>query len=86
MREELRILKLAAVNVESATAVIGAVEREAAAASLGRITLRCQTAHADLYALLIDDGFRVQWTDLRMTLAGKPEPKRSGVLLSNWEI
>ena len=50
MREELRILKLAAGNVESAAAVIGAVEREAAAASLGRITLRCQTRHADLYA------------------------------------
>jgi GNAT superfamily N-acetyltransferase len=86
MREELRILKLAAGNVEAAADVIGAVEREAAAASLGRITLRCQTGHADLYAMLIGDGFRVQWTDLRMTLAGKPEPKRSGVLLSNWEI
>jgi len=86
MREELRILKLAAVNVESAATVIGAVEREAAGASLGRITLRCQTAHDDLYAHLIGDGFRVQWTDLRMTLTGKPEPMRRGVLLSNWEI
>jgi GNAT superfamily N-acetyltransferase len=86
LREELRILKLAAGTDEAAATVIGAVEREAAAASLGRVSLRCQTAHADLYALLIGEGFRVQWTDLRMTLVGKPEPRRSGVLLSNWEI
>lgn len=86
MREELRILKLAAQDAEAAASVVSAVEREAAAMSLGRIALRCQTRHADLYAILIGDGFRVQWTDLRMTLAGKPEVERHGVLLSNWEI
>jgi GNAT superfamily N-acetyltransferase len=85
-REELRILKLGAVDVAAAVDVIAAVEHEAAAMALGRIALRCQTRHADLYARLIDDGFRVQWTDLRMTLAGKPEPEHHGVLLSNWEI
>jgi hypothetical protein len=82
----LRILKLGAVDVAAAVDVIAAVEHEAAAMALGRIALRCQTRHADLYARLIDDGFRVQWTDLRMTLAGKPEPEHHGVLLSNWEI
>jgi GNAT superfamily N-acetyltransferase len=86
IREELRILKLAAVDVDAAVSLISAVEREAANTSLGRIALRCQTGHADLYAILIGDGFRVQWTDLRMTLAGRPEVERKGVLLSNWEI
>lgn len=86
MREELRILKLAARDIGAAASVVSAVERAAAAMSLGRIALRCQTRHADLYATLIGDGFRVQWTDLRMTLAGKPEVERKGVLLSNWEI
>ena len=85
-REELRILKLAAGDLAAATSVISAVERAAATMSLGRIALRCQTRHADLYAALIVDGFRVQWTDLRMTLAGRPEVDRHGVLLSNWEI
>jgi hypothetical protein len=85
-REELRILKLAATNTADALAVITAVEREAAALSLGRVALRCQTRHGDLYAALIADGFRVQWTDLRMTLAGKGEQERHGVMLSNWEI
>lgn len=86
MRDELRILKLAAHDTAAAVSVVKAVEHEAAAMSLGRIALRCQTRHAELYAALIDDGFRVQWTDLRMTLIGKGEVERHGVLLSNWEI
>ena len=85
-QEELRILKLAARDTVDAMAVIAAVEREANARGLGRLSLRCQTRHADLYAALIRDEFRVQWTDLRMTLAGKGEQERRGVLLSNWEI
>ena len=86
VREELRILKLAAASTVDALAVVAAAEREAAALSLGRLALRCQTRHAELYAALIADGFRVQWTDLRMTLVGKREPDRNGVMLSNWEI
>lgn len=86
LREELRILKLVARTTIDAMAVVAAVEREAAALSLGRLALRCQTRHAELYAALIGDGFRVQWTDLRMTLAGKGERERNGVMLSNWEI
>jgi GNAT superfamily N-acetyltransferase len=88
IREELRILKLAASDLATATALIGSVEREAKDLGLGRIALRCQTRHADLYAALIADGFRVQWTDLRMTLIGKEEVERraGGIVLSNWEI
>lgn len=84
--EELRILKLVALDVATATAVVAAVEHEAAVLGLMRVALRCQTRHGDLYAALVADGFRVQWTDLRLTLAGKPEREPHGILLSNWEI
>ena len=85
-QEELRILKLVARTNDDAMAVVGAVEREAGELSLERLSLRCQTRHSELYAALIRDGFRVQWTDLRMTLTGKEEQERQGVMLSNWEI
>jgi GNAT superfamily N-acetyltransferase len=84
--EELRILKLVALDITAATAVVAAVEHEAAVLGLLRLALRCQTRHGDLYAALVADGFRVQWTDLRLTLAGKPEREPHGILLSNWEI
>lgn len=86
LREELRVLKVAARDIGGALAAIAAAEREAARRSLARMSLRCQTRHADLYAALIADGFRVQWTDLRMTKKGKGEAERRGILLSNWEI
>lgn len=86
MRDELRVLKLVGVDTPAAASVVRAVEQEASALALGRLALRCQTRHPELYATLIADGFRVQWTDLRMTLAGKPEMERRGILLSNWEI
>jgi hypothetical protein len=85
-RDEVRILKLVAPDVTQALDVVRAVEREGAFANLGRIALRCQTRQGDLYARLVEDGYRVHWTDLRMTLAGYPEIEPQGVLLSNWEI
>jgi GNAT superfamily N-acetyltransferase len=85
-RDELRILKLVADDVNGALAVIAMAEVEAVRIGLLRLAMRCQTVHGDLYARLMADGFRVHWTDLRMTLAGKEEVERKGILLSNWEI
>lgn len=85
-RDELRILKLVAPDVAVALQLIGAVEREAAAQSLPHFSLRCQSAYHELYGALSRDGFRVRWTDLRLTLAGRSEPSRPGIVLSNWEI
>ncbi len=85
-RDELRILKLVAEDLDGALAVIAMAESEAARIGLLRVSLRCQTIHGDLYSRLVADGYRVHWTDLRMTLAGREEVARSGVLLSNWEI
>lgn len=85
--EEIRILKLAATDLGGAIRVLEAVEGEARRGGMERITLRCQTSYPALYARLLADGFRVHWTDLRMTLSGHGEPPRGeGVLLSNWEI
>ncbi len=85
-REELRILKLVANRLDSALAVVAHVEVEAVRIGLLRVSLRCQTSHGELYSCLVEKGFRVHWTDLRMTLAGKGDVERNGVLLSNWEI
>lgn len=85
-REELRLLKLVAPDLDLAMRVMGALEREAAAQALRHVTVRCQTAYHDLYGRLIADGYRVQWTDLRLTLAGTGSERSVGVVLSNWEI
>jgi GNAT superfamily N-acetyltransferase len=86
LRDELRILKLAAVDGAAARAVIGAVEHDARQLGLTRMALRCQTEYVELYSGLIGDGFRVQWTDLRMHLRGPAPMPRPGILLTNWEI
>lgn len=85
-REELRVLKLVARDDDTAERVMAQVEHSAALQGLGRVAVRCQTRHERLYSALITSGYRVQWTDLRMTLTGKPQAERCGVLLSNWEI
>jgi GNAT superfamily N-acetyltransferase len=86
-RDEVRVLKLAAEDLEAFEAVMVAVGAAALGEGLRRISVRCQTAFAEAYAWLVGDGFRVHWTDLRMTLGTHPEvvPKR-GVVFSNWEI
>jgi GNAT superfamily N-acetyltransferase len=84
--EELRVLKLVAPDTATALALIAAMEHEAAVQGLAHLSLRCQTCYGELFSALVIDGFRVQWTDLRLTLAGKPEHKSHGILLSNWEI
>ena len=45
-------------------------------------------AFTDAYLHLVARGFRVHWTDLRMTLPTHAEsaPHGAGVVLSNWEI
>lgn len=86
-RDEVRLLKLAAEDLDAFTALVDAVQAAAEGERLRRISLRCQSAFSDAYAQLIRDGFRVHWTDLRMTLAACPEaPPRKGIVMSNWEI
>ena len=86
--DELRVLELFADSLVTFERLIVALESIAANRRLHRVAIRCQTACQDAYRKLIERGYRVRWTDLRMTLTGYPEPVTPGdeVLLSNWEI
>jgi GNAT superfamily N-acetyltransferase len=86
--EELRVLKLFADSRETFERLMLTLEGLAARKHLPRVAVRMQTAHTAAYQVLIERGYRVRWTDLRMTLEGSPEATvpRGEVLLSNWEI
>jgi GNAT superfamily N-acetyltransferase len=86
-RDEVRVLKLAALDDRAFEAAIAATEAAAARAGIRRVAIRCQTRYADAFRRLVARGYRVRWTDLRMTYEGHSEPHpRAGVLFSNWEI
>ncbi len=86
-RDEVRVLKLAARDEPSFDAAISAVEAAAAKAGIRRIAIRCQSRYGESFRRLIARGYRVRWTDLRMSYGGYPEQHASrGVVFSNWEI
>jgi hypothetical protein len=85
--DELRVLKLVARDLEVFRRLVAALECHAWEAGARRVALRCQTAHQSAYGALVDAGYRVHWTDLRMTLEGKGEGMPgAAVVFSNWEI
>ncbi len=87
VREELRVLKLAAATREAVPAVAAAVCDFARRSGTRRAAFRVQGDYAWLYAALLRRGGRVRWTDLRMPLDGHAEPRAAeGAVLSNWEI
>lgn len=85
-RDELRVLKLAAVDLAALAALAIRVEAAAAEEQVRRVSIRCQSNYRDAYRLLIARGYRVHWTDLRMTMHNAPEPAANGIVMSNWEI
>lgn len=86
-RDELRVLKIAATGTGTLLTVLEAATAWAASQNIRRLAVRCQTAYGDAYRALIKRGFRVRWSDLRMTMTGFEEPRlRAGILWSNWEI
>lgn len=86
--DELRVLKFFADAPETFERLLLGLERTAGAASLRRVAIRCQTAYTAAYQVLLKKGYRVRWTDLRMTLEGFPDVSvpEGEVLFSNWEI
>lgn len=85
--EELRVLKLVAVDLAAFEMLIEGLIGAAAGLGLTGLSLRCQTAFPGAYRSLIQRGFQVQWTDLRMTRTGYDEPiPTTGIVFSNWEI
>ena len=86
-RDEVRVLTLAARDDMAFDAAIAAVEAAAAKAGIRRVAVRCQSRYDDAFHRLIARGYRVRWTDLRMTYEGYPERHVArGVVFSNWEI
>ena len=85
---EIRVLKLAASDQGAFQRLIQALEAKARETGIPRIGIRCQTAYRQAYGELLQAGFRVHWTDLRMTLDGDPEVPAlgEGIVFSNWEI
>jgi len=67
--------------------LIHAVQLSATSERVSRVAIRCQTEFDEAYLHLIQMGYRVHWTDLRMLLNSHPQrvPDK-GVLISNWEI
>lgn len=86
--DELRVLKLFADGTDAFESLLTGLESAAARHHLHRVAIRCQTGFQDAYRALIVRGYRVRWTDLRMTLVDHAEPAigAGAVVFSNWEI
>ena len=86
-KDEVRVLKLVARSLPAFERLLDALHGTAAAERVARIAIRCQTEYAEAYLRLVEAGYRVHWTDLRMILREFPQhPSPKGVVLSNWEM
>lgn len=85
-RDELRVLKLVATDLSAVLALADSVEAAAVREQAHRVAIRCQTNYREVYRTLMQRGYRVHWTDLRMTLYDAPEVVGDGIVMSNWEI
>jgi hypothetical protein len=87
-RDEVRALKVVAADEDALLDVLGAAAEWSQRQGVRRLAVRCQTAYGGAYAALVERGWRVRWSDLRMTMAGYPErmPDSGGIVWSNWEI
>ena len=86
--DELRVLKLFAGSPRALVALVRAVEGCAVTLGIRRVAIRCQSGFGGAFAALIERGYQVKWTDLRMTLEDYPEARLPDgeTLFSNWEI
>jgi hypothetical protein len=86
-KDELRVLKLVASDPAAFDRLVQALQLSAITERVSRVAIRCQSEFETAYLRLIDLGYRVHWTDLRMLLQGFPQRvPREGILMSNWEI
>jgi hypothetical protein len=86
-KDELRVLKVVAAHSTAFERLLQALQLSAVGERVTRIAIRCQTEFTRTYLRLIELGYRVHWTDLRMLLDGYPQRvPAEGVLMSNWEI
>jgi GNAT superfamily N-acetyltransferase len=86
-KDELRVLKMVASHPAAFERLLQGLQLSAASERVTRIAIRCQTEFTRTYLRLIEMGYRVHWTDLRMLLHGYPQRvPGEGVVMSNWEI
>jgi GNAT superfamily N-acetyltransferase len=86
-KDELRVLKLVAASSGAFDRLVQALQLSAVAERVSRMAIRCQTEFSPAYLRLIELGYRVHWTDLRMLLQDYPQrTPTAGILMSNWEI
>jgi GNAT superfamily N-acetyltransferase len=86
-KDELRVLKLVAATPEAFDRLVQALQLSAVGERVSRMAIRCQTEFSHAYLRLVELGYRVHWTDLRMLLQGYPQRiPTEGILMSNWEI
>jgi hypothetical protein len=81
------VLKLVAASPGAFERLIQALQLSAVNERVNRVAIRCQSEFTAAYLRLVDLGYRVHWTDLRMLLHGYPQRMpHEGILMSNWEI
>ncbi len=86
-KDELRVLKLVTATSDAFERLMHSVQLSAIAERVTRVAIRCQTEFSAAYLKLIELGYRVHWTDLRMLLQGYPQRSPAdGIMMSNWEI
>ncbi len=85
-RDDVRVLKAAALDMRAWQELREATECAAAAAGGRRLLIRCQTAFAATYRDLVGAGYEVHWTDVRMCVRQQEGLVPDAVVLSNWEI
>ena len=86
-KDELRVLKLVTATPDAFERLMQGVQLSATSERVTRVAIRCQTEFSAAYLKLIELGYRVHWTDLRMLLQGYPQRSPGeGIMMSNWEI
>lgn len=86
-KDELRVLKLVTATPDTFERLMQSVQLSATSERVSRVAIRCQTEFSAAYLKLIELGYRVHWTDLRMLLQGYPQRiPADGIMMSNWEI
>jgi GNAT superfamily N-acetyltransferase len=86
-REDLRVLKLALLDLSSLDEMVRMLSDLARRGGTRRVSIRMQGDYEEAYQRIIGLRGRVRWSDLRMTLSGHGEQRSDrGMVLSNWEI
>lgn len=86
-KDELRVLKAFARDTASFRRLVHRLEAVAYTEGVRRVVYRAQTRFMEAYRVLIEAGYCVRWSDLRMAHGDHAEPNLGpAIVYSNWEI